>query len=126
VEQTCESMDIRRQRRTSGQLTAKSISIKGAKRRSGDGAWKTVPNLYGSPDAARADSEIASRLERACGLPLSINRNAHADRHSIDFPNRLRKCPLLYGEKPWSPDKSQHGKRSKKRYAAPRRWAEGA
>jgi len=32
--------DIRRECRTSGQLTAKSISIKGAKRRSGDCAWK--------------------------------------------------------------------------------------
>ena len=39
VEQTCEPMnkkpDTRRQRRTSGQLVAKSISIKDAKRRSG-------------------------------------------------------------------------------------------
>jgi hypothetical protein len=34
--------DIRRQRRMSGQLTAKSISIKGAKRRFGDCARKAV------------------------------------------------------------------------------------
>jgi len=34
--------DMRRQRRTSGQLTAKSISIQGAKRRSGGCAWKAV------------------------------------------------------------------------------------
>ena len=34
--------DIRRQRRTSGQLTAKFISIKGAKRRFGDCAQKAV------------------------------------------------------------------------------------
>jgi len=34
--------DMRRQCRTSGQLTAKSVSIKGAKRRSGDCAWKAV------------------------------------------------------------------------------------
>jgi len=34
--------DIRRQRRTSGQLTAKSISIKGAKRRFGDCAQKVA------------------------------------------------------------------------------------
>ena len=34
--------DIRRQRRTSGQLTAKSISIKGAKRRFGDCARKAA------------------------------------------------------------------------------------
>ena len=42
----CESMDKkpgrRRERRTSGQLTAKSISIKGAKRRSGDCAQKAA------------------------------------------------------------------------------------
>src|SRR6266566_3858951 len=34
--------DIRRERRTSGQRTAKSISIKGAKRRSGDCARKAA------------------------------------------------------------------------------------
>jgi hypothetical protein len=34
--------DIRRQCRTSGRLTAKSISIKGAKRRSGDCAQKAA------------------------------------------------------------------------------------
>ena len=34
--------DIRRQYRTSGQLTAKSISIKGAKRRFGDCARKAA------------------------------------------------------------------------------------
>ena len=34
--------DTRRQRRTSGQWTAKSISIKGAKRKSGGGAWTAV------------------------------------------------------------------------------------
>ena len=34
--------DTRRQCRTSGQLTAKSISIKGAKRRSGDCAQKAA------------------------------------------------------------------------------------
>ena len=34
--------DIRRERRTSGQLTAKSVSIKGAKRRSGGCAPKAI------------------------------------------------------------------------------------
>jgi hypothetical protein len=34
--------DTRRQRRTSGQLVAKSISIKGAKRRSGGCAPKAI------------------------------------------------------------------------------------
>ena len=33
---------MRRQHRTSGPLAAKSISIKGAKRRFGDGAWKAA------------------------------------------------------------------------------------
>jgi hypothetical protein len=46
MDQTCESMDkkpdIRRKCRTSGQRTAKSVSIKGAKRRSGDCAWKAA------------------------------------------------------------------------------------
>ena len=37
-----QTPDIRRERRTSGQLTAKSISIKDAKRRSGGCARKTV------------------------------------------------------------------------------------
>jgi hypothetical protein len=45
--------DIRRERRTSGLLTAKSISIKDAERRSGDGARKadelTPRDLPGVP-----------------------------------------------------------------------------
>jgi len=37
-----KSADKRRERQTSGQLTAKSISINGAKRKSDGGARKTV------------------------------------------------------------------------------------
>jgi hypothetical protein len=37
-----QTADMRRQCRTSGQLTAKSVSIKGAKRRSDDCAWKAA------------------------------------------------------------------------------------
>ena len=51
--------DRRRQCRTSGQLTAKSISIKGAKRRSGDCARK----------AAELTQEICSVSPRRLRLP---------------------------------------------------------
>src|SRR5580658_8108409 len=45
--------DRRRQRRTSGQLTAKSVSIKGAKRRSGGCAWKAVELTPGDLSCVR-------------------------------------------------------------------------
>src|SRR5882724_7733965 len=45
--------DMRRQCRTSGQLTAKSISIKGAKRRSGGCAWKAVELTPGDLSCVR-------------------------------------------------------------------------
>jgi hypothetical protein len=45
--------DMRRQCRTSGQLTAKSISIKGAKRRSGGRAWKAVELTPGDLSCVR-------------------------------------------------------------------------
>ena len=41
--------DMRRKRRTSGQRIAKSISIKGAKRRFGDCAWKATELTPGDP-----------------------------------------------------------------------------
>jgi hypothetical protein len=50
-----QESDIRRKRRTSGRLTAKSISIKDAKRRSGDCAQK----------AAELTQEICSVVARA-------------------------------------------------------------
>src|ERR1035437_511411 len=45
--------DMRRQCRTSGQLTAKSVSIKGAKRRSGDCAWKAAEITPGDLSCVR-------------------------------------------------------------------------
>src|SRR6266853_5194075 len=45
--------DMRRECRTSGQLTAKSVSIKGAKRRSGDCAWKAVELTPGDLSCVR-------------------------------------------------------------------------
>jgi len=45
--------DMRRQCRTSGQLTAKSVSIKGAKRRSGGCAWKAVELTPGDLSCVR-------------------------------------------------------------------------
>ena len=54
--------DIRRQRRTSGQLTAKSISIKGAKRRSGDGAQKAAELTPGDLFRVASATEAVERL----------------------------------------------------------------
>src|SRR4029453_3443303 len=53
--------DIRRQYRTSGQLTAKSISIKGAKRRFGDCARKTAELTPGDLLRVASVTEAAER-----------------------------------------------------------------
>jgi len=45
--------DMRRQCRTSGQRTAKSVSIKGAKRRSGDCAWMAAEITPGDLSCVR-------------------------------------------------------------------------
>jgi hypothetical protein len=52
---------IRRQRRTSGQLTAKSVSIKGAKRRSGDCARKAAELTPGDLSCVALATEAAER-----------------------------------------------------------------
>jgi hypothetical protein len=54
--------DIRRQCRTSGQLTAKSISIKGAKRRFGDCAQKAAELTPGDLLRVAAATEAVERL----------------------------------------------------------------
>jgi hypothetical protein len=57
--------DIRRQCRTSGRLTAKSISIKGAKRRFGDCAWKAAVLTPGDLlRVASATEAVERRLDR--------------------------------------------------------------
>src|SRR5215510_9235269 len=53
--------DIRRQRRTSGQLTAKSISIKCAKRRSGDCARKAAELTPGELRPVASATEVVER-----------------------------------------------------------------
>src|SRR5439155_18711120 len=53
--------DMRRQCRTSGQLTAKSVSIKGAKRRSGGCAWKAVELTPGDLSCVRYRTEAVER-----------------------------------------------------------------
>jgi hypothetical protein len=47
-----QELDIRREGRTSGQLTAKSVSIKGAKHRSGDCAQKAAELTVHSSEGA--------------------------------------------------------------------------
>ena len=51
--------DMRRQRRTSGQLTAKSVSIKGAKRRSGGCAWKAAELTPGDLSCVREGLKLS-------------------------------------------------------------------
>ena len=53
--------DIRRKRRTSGLLTAKSISIKGAKRRFGDCAWKAAELTPGDLLCVASATEAVER-----------------------------------------------------------------
>ena len=53
--------DIRRERRTSGQLTAKSVSIKDAKRRSGGCARKTVELTPGDLFRVASATEAVER-----------------------------------------------------------------
>ena len=53
--------DIRRSRRTSGQLTAKSISVKCAKRRFGDCARKAVELTPGDLLGVASATEVAER-----------------------------------------------------------------
>ena len=53
--------DIRRQCRTSGQLTAKSISIKGAKRRFGDCAQKAAELTPGDLFRVASATEVVVR-----------------------------------------------------------------
>jgi hypothetical protein len=53
--------DMRRECRTSGQLTAKSISIKGAKRRFGDCARKATELTPGDLLCVAAATEAAER-----------------------------------------------------------------
>jgi len=53
--------DMRRQCRTSGQLTAKSLSIKGAKRRCGGCAWKAVELTPGDLSCVASATEVVER-----------------------------------------------------------------
>jgi len=53
--------DTRRQRRTSGQLIAKSISIKGAKRRSGGCAQKVAELTPGDLLRVASATEVVER-----------------------------------------------------------------
>jgi len=84
--------DIRRQYRTSGQLTAKSISIKGAKRRSGDCAWKAAELTPGGLRCVASATEAVERQpdhsaevsrghSRAC-LSARLVRHSNAERRS--------------------------------------------
>ena len=65
MEQTCESMNKNRiqgaSARTSGQLTAKSISIKDAKRRFGDCARKAVELTPGDLLGVASATEVVER-----------------------------------------------------------------
>src|ERR1700686_4048943 len=68
--------DTRRQRRTSGQLTAKSISIKGAKRRFGDCARKAAELTPGDLLCVASATEVAERpLDRRAEVSRGNSRS---------------------------------------------------
>ena len=84
--------DIRRKCRTSGQLIAKSVSIKGAKRRFGDCAWKaaelTPGDLLCVASATEAverhpdrRAEVSRGHSRSC-LSVRLVRHSNAERRS--------------------------------------------
>ena len=64
--------DTRRQCRTSGQLTAKSISIKGAKRRSGGCAQKAAELTPG--DLLRVARKATEAIERSSDRGAEVSR----------------------------------------------------
>ena len=65
--------DIRRERRTSGQLTAKSVSIKGAKRRFGGCAQKAAELTPGDlVRVASATEAVERRLDRGAEVSRGI------------------------------------------------------
>jgi len=66
--------DIRRPRRTSGQLTAKSISIKCAKRRFGDCARKAAELTPGDLRRVASATEVVERRPNR-GAEVSIGRS---------------------------------------------------
>src|SRR5258706_16059789 len=92
--------DMRRECRTSGQLTAKSVSIKGAKRRSGGRAWKAVELTPGDLSCVRnglrrpRGSLTAGQksAEGIVGCDVGEASEALRDRkvESTDRPNRER------------------------------------
>ena len=68
--------DTRRQRGTSGQLTAKSISIKGAKRRSGDCAQKAAELTPGDLlRVASATEAVGRRPDRRAEVSRGQSRS---------------------------------------------------
>ena len=78
--------DIRRKRRTSGQRTAKSVSIKGAKRRFGDCAWKAAELTPGDLLCVVSATEVAVRqLDRRAEVSrghIRLCLSARLVRHS--------------------------------------------
>jgi hypothetical protein len=76
----CASMDknriVRRERRTSGQRTAKFISIKGAKRRSGGDAPKAVELTPGDlRRVASATEAVQRRSDRGAEVSRGRTRS---------------------------------------------------
>ena len=68
--------DIRRQRRTSGQLIAKSVSIKGAKRRSGGCAQKAAELTPGDLlRVASATEAVERRSDRGAEVSRGHSRS---------------------------------------------------
>ena len=98
VEQRCGSMnktaDMRRERQTSGQLTAKSISIKGAKRKSDDGALKAIEaslgrsalgSGFGTEGAARQPDHRAE-VSRGRSSEDSLRKQEGAKARTVPLP----------------------------------------
>ena len=68
---------IRRERRTSGQRTAKSISIKGAKRRPGDCARKAAELTPGDLSCvARATEAVERQSDRKAEVSIGRSRSS--------------------------------------------------
>src|SRR5215469_10678193 len=81
-----QKSDTRRQRRTSGQRIAKSISIKGAKRRSGGYAPKAIELTPGGLLRVACKATEATERSSDRGAEVSRGRSRSSRRQASEAP----------------------------------------
>jgi hypothetical protein len=84
-----QKLGIRRERRTSGRLTAKSISIKDAKRRSGDCARKAAELTPGGLSCVARATEV---VERQSDRKAEVSRGRSRSSRRQGFQGTPSRC----------------------------------